>query len=307
MSPVETTQAVRPAKSVPAKQGTVKTAPGARPAAAAAKKGNDPPRFLKIADSQVAKAPVHVTAGYTGDIGEGVFTEFKRRYGHMDYVVLQTRDPSGTPTGRVYAWNGKSAGVNSALLAAPAGARGQVSDASCKVLYEGEVIVKHDFEQAISRKEFKSPDGRYTAKLCEAGFPGLNFVIVQDNATGKEVTWQAGSRNGDLYLDAQWVGNALLTYEGKPEDQMLLQTHDDGHFVSEVLGPSQLVQDAGDAGLEIDPDKTPRVVATRPGGPTLQYIGEFVLTSGERVRKTFEGRFETGSDGFVHLVDRRPQ
>ncbi len=299
--------------------GTPGAKPGAKPGTAAAKpavqkpapkkataKGNDPPRYLKIEGSQVAKAPVHITAAYSGDMGDDVFTEFKRRYGYMDYVVLQTKDTSGGTIGRVYAWTGNSAGTNQALLAAPPGAKGTVQNASGKVLYEGEVIVKHDFEQAVPKLEVKSPDGRFTAKLCEAGFPGLNFLIVHDETSGKEVTWQAGSRSGDVYLDAQWVGNALLTYEGKPDDQVILQTHDDGHFVSEILGPDQLLQDAAAAGIDADPDTTPRVIAAEHSGDTLRYKAQYQLASGGKTERAFEGRFDIDAQGFVHLVDRKP-
>lgn len=309
MSPVQkstlggTTPKPAAAKPGAPQPGAAKPQPAAaRPIA----KGNNPPRFLGIAGSEVSKTPVHITAMYSGDVGDGVFNEFRRRYGYSDYVVLQTKDQAGGTVGRVYAWNGDSAGVNKPLQGVPSGARGQIQDASGKVLFEGEVVVKHDFEQAVARKEIRSADGRFTAKLCEAGFPGLNVMLVTDAASGKETRWQAGSRSGDLYLNAQFVGGTLIAYEGKPDDQLVFQLHDRERFISEVLGPDQLVQDALAAGLDLDPARNPRVVASRPGRDTLQYTGEFALADGSRVRKTFEGRFQLDEGGFMRLVDRRP-
>jgi len=82
-------------------------------------------RFLNIQGTPVKKAPVQVVASYSGEIGPEVLGEFKRRYGYMDYVVLQKRTADG-PSGRVYAWKDGSLGANAGLAAAKPGAKGTV-------------------------------------------------------------------------------------------------------------------------------------------------------------------------------------
>jgi len=56
------------------------TSPISNPGARAAKAKPNPPRYLRLQGTPVEKAPVKIVAMYSGDIGPGVFEEFKRRY-----------------------------------------------------------------------------------------------------------------------------------------------------------------------------------------------------------------------------------
>ncbi len=265
----------------------------------------EPARYLKIQNSGVAKAPVHVVAMFSGSDGKPYLDEFKRRYGYMDYVVLQQRDADGTVNGRVYAWSGKSTGANPGLAAAAPGAKGTIQDDKGNILFAGELFEKHDFLEAIVKKSVISPDGKRTAQVCAAGYDAANLVLVQDKASGKETRWQAGSRGGDVYLDAYWLGADLVTHEGKPDDQLVFQMHDDGHFISAILGPDQAREDGAKAGLDLA-DADPRVIATRRTADGLAYRAEFKLSDGTRAERDFAGRFQADGDGFIRLVDRQP-
>ncbi|MBM3273773.1 MAG: hypothetical protein FJZ00_01370 [Candidatus Sericytochromatia bacterium] len=268
-------------------------------------KGSNPPRFLKLEGTGVSKAPVGVVAGFSGsEPDERLLGEFRRRYGYSDYVVLSSKDTDGSVSGRVYAWTDGAAGVNAALNAAPAGAKGTVTDANGKVMYSGDLFIGHDFVEAKPLKVVPSPDGKFTAKLCAAGFDGANVVFVRNEATGKETRWQAGSRNGDLYLDAHWVGNGLLTFEGKPDDQLIYQLYDAGHYIREVLGPDQLRADAVAIGLAVSDSSEPKLLSTERQGDALRYRAEFVLADGSKLERAFKGRFEADQKGDVRLVDR---
>ncbi|MBM3270141.1 MAG: hypothetical protein FJZ01_21105 [Candidatus Sericytochromatia bacterium] len=269
------------------------------------KVSGEPPRFLKLQGTGVQKAPVKIVAMYSGGDGASYLDEFRRRYGYMDYVVLQSRGADGTISGRVYAWSGKSTGANPGLAGASPGARGTIQDDKGKILYSGELFEKHDYLEPVVKKVATSPDGRKTARVCEAGYDGANLVLVRDEKSGKETTWQAGSRRGDLYLDAYWVGEVLLTHEGRPDDQLVLQLHDAGHFVSVVLGADQLRQDAAGIGLELA-DRDPQVVATQPTADGLAYRARFQLADGTTAERAFAGRFQPDAGGYMRLVDRIP-
>ncbi|MBM3266329.1 MAG: hypothetical protein FJZ01_01665 [Candidatus Sericytochromatia bacterium] len=270
------------------------------------KVSGEPPRFLKIQGSGVQQAPVKVVAMYSGSDAAGYLDEFRRRYGYMDYVVLQGKGPDGTLNGRVYAWSGKSIGANAGLAGAAPGAKGTIQDDKGKILYAGELFAKHDFVAPVVKKVATSADGRFTARVCEAGYPGANLLLARDEQTGKETTWQAGSRRGDLYLDAYFVGGALVAHEGRPDDQLVFQLHDAGHFASYVLGPDQLREDAAATGLELG-DKDPAVVATTPSEGGLAYRARFVLKDGSVAERDFAGRFQPDAGGFVRLIDRQPR
>jgi hypothetical protein len=297
-----------PQKAPPKPVAKAQTKAQANAQANAPAKGSDPPRFLKLEGTGVTRASVGVVAGFSGsEPDERLLTEFRRRYGYSDYVVLSNKEPDGNVSGRVYAWTDGAAGVNAALNAAPTGAKGTITDAKGKVMYSGDLFIGHDFVEAKPLKVVPSPDGSFTARLCAAGFDGANVVFVRNEATGKETRWQAGSRNGDLYLDAHWVGSGLLTFEGKSDDQLVYQMYEAGHYVREILGPAQLREDAASIGLALSDSREPRVLATQRTGDALGYRAEFALEDGSKVERTFKGRFEADPKGDVRLVDRLPE
>lgn len=266
---------------------------------------SDEVRFLTIAGSQVTGHQVNATAAYSGmELPDDIRDEFDRRYGFRDYVVIQIPQADGTVQGRVYAYRGDSSGVNAALAGAPENAVATVRDEKGRITYQGTLLLRHDFLQAEVRKTVTSPDGQWTAKIYAAGYRDPNYLIAQGPG-GVTYPWQAGSRQGDLFLDAQWLPNGvLLTYEGTVRNRLVFQTHNKEHYVSEVLGVQVMTKDAQAAGLDLDPGYDPVCTWTAHSHEQLSYQSALKLADGMVVLKKFQGTLKVDAQGMVQFVDR---
>lgn len=264
-------------------------------------------RYLTIADSGVSGAKVFAAAAYSAAaLPEDIADEFERRYGYRDYVVIQIPQTDGTVQGRVYAYEGNSSGANPPLVAAKADALTTVRDEKGKITYQGSLLLRHDFLKAEVRKTVVSEDGQWTAKICAAGYRDPNYLIAQGPG-GVTYPWQAGGRQGDLFLDAQWLPNGiLLTYEGTVRDRLVFQTHNVEHYVSEVLGPQVMAEDAQEAGLELEPARKPVCTWTAHTGDQLSYQSLLTLADGQIVLRKWQGTLRVDANGLVEFVNRRP-
>lgn len=261
--------------------------------------------YLNISLAGVKKLPVDWLASYDGEVSSGVFKEFERRYGYLDYVVLERHGDNAPLQGKTLAWRGNSLGVNRQLGRITPGATGQVMNANGEILFEGIVRISHDFIAPDPVKAVLSPDGRVVATLARAGYPSANVMLLKDSRGGHLTQWQAGSRHGDTYLDANWQNKALLSIEGRPEDQLVYQLHRKGPSITEVLGPEQMREDTASLGLVLAKFVDPRCVAVRIERDTLYYTMRMSLEDGEVVDRAFKGRLAMNPKGYVQLVERR--
>ena len=268
---------------------------------------NSETRYLTIAGSQVERVKVEAYADYTGGFPSGAANEFARRYGYTDYVVIQTQESDGTIVGRVYGWEGDSSGVDTPLNAAKTGAQATVVDGSGQITFQGQLLLKHDFVQLVVNRTVYSADGQWVAKLCSAGYSGSNYLVAQ-KSDGTTYNWQAGSRDGDLYLDAQWLPNGiLLTYEGTPYDELVFQVHNAERYVSEVLSAQDVQEDAKGAGISLEPNTTPVISNIRHQGNQLTYSTWLKVSDGSVVQKNWQGILQVDAQGMVTLSQRKLQ